>query len=95
MNTNYTYSSTSIKQHINKDVAVCLIQHANCDIDELLVTAATPAILADFKHIELKSMYRVMIKMKLFLKGKQRFQVHSGTDPFVHTDNDIIFYSIL
>ena len=73
MNTNYTYSSTSIKQHINKDVAVCLIQHANCDIDELLVTAATPAILADFKHIELKSMYRVMIKMKLFLKGKQKF----------------------
>ena len=73
MNTNYTYSSTSIKQHINKDVAVYLVQHTNCGIDELLITAATPAILADFKHIELKSMYRVMIKMKLFLKGKQKF----------------------
>lgn len=73
MNTNYSCSSASIRQHINKDVAVYLSGRTNVDIDELLIISATPAILADFKNIEVKSMYRIMTKMKLFLKGKQRF----------------------
>ena len=73
MNTHYSFSSSSIRQYINKDVAVYLSKQTSVDINELLVIAATPAILADFKHIEIKSMYRIMIKMKLFLKGKQRF----------------------
>ena len=67
------YSSSIIKQRINKDVAVYIKNHAEPNIDELLVIAATPAIRADFKSIEIKSLYSVMLKMKAFLKGRQRF----------------------
>lgn len=73
MATYYSTPSSTIKQRINKDVAVYLTEKSDYSIDELLVVAATPAILADFKNIEQKSMYRVMLKMKLFLKGRQRF----------------------
>ena len=73
MATYYPTPSSTIKQRINKDVAVYLTEKTDYSIDELLVVAATPAILADFKNIEQKSMYRVMLKMKLFLKGRQRF----------------------
>ena len=51
------YSSSIIKQRINKDVAVYIKDHAEPNIDELLVIAATPAIRADFKSIEIKSLY--------------------------------------
>ena len=67
------YSSSRIKQRINKDVAVYINSHTELNIDELLIIAATPAIRTDFKNIELKSLYSVMLKMKVFLKGRQRF----------------------
>ena len=73
MATYYPTPSSTIKQRINKDVAVYLAEKSDISIDELLIAAATPAILADFKNIEQKSMYRVMLKMKLFLKSRQRF----------------------
>ena len=73
MATYYPTPSSTIKQRINKDVAVYLAEKTDYSIDELLIVAATPAILADFKNIEQKSMCRVMLKMKLFLKGRQRF----------------------
>ena len=59
MATYYSTPSSTIKQRINKDVAVYLTEKSDYSIDELLVVAATPAILADLKNIEQKSMYRV------------------------------------
>ena len=73
MATIYSTPASTIKQRINKDVAVFLRDHKELSIDDVLITAATPAVRADFKSIDQKSMYHVMIKMKLFLKGRQRF----------------------
>ena len=65
--------SNMIRQRINRDVAVYLYEQSEYSIDELLVTAATPAVRADFKKIDQKDLYRVMLKMKVFLKSRQRF----------------------
>lgn len=73
MATIYSTPASTIKQRINKDVAVFLRDQKEFSIDDVLITAATPAVRADFKSIDQKSMYHVMIKMKLFLKGRQRF----------------------
>lgn len=73
MTTILSTPSNVIRQRINRDVAVYLNEQSEYSIDELLVTAATPAVRADFKNIDQKDLYRVMLKMKVFLKSRQRF----------------------
>lgn len=73
MATTNLYSSSIIRQRINKDVAVYISEHSEPNFDELLLIAATPALRSDFKNIDLKSLYSVMLKMRAFLKGRQKF----------------------
>lgn len=73
MATIYSTPASIIKQRVNKDVAVFINEQIDYSLDDVLIAAATPATRADFKSIDQKSMYRVMTKMKLFLKGRQRF----------------------
>lgn len=73
MATVFSTPSNFIRQRINRDVAVYLYEQSEYSIDELLIIAATPAVRADFKNIDQKDLYRVMLKMKVFLKSRQRF----------------------
>ena len=62
------------KQIINRVVALYLHEHPNCSIDDLVIAAATPAIHTQFKEIDPKQMYLVMLRMKHFVSRHSRFK---------------------
>lgn len=68
MNNNMMTSPSSLmKQLINRVVALYLHEHPDCSIDDLVIAAATPAIHTQFKEIDPKQMYLVMLRMKHFV----------------------------
>ena len=62
------------KQLINRVVALYLYEHPDCSIDDLVIAAATPAIHTQFKEIDPKQMYLVMLRMKHFVSRHSRFK---------------------
>lgn len=62
------------KQNINRVVALYLNEHPDCSIDDLVIAAATPAIHTQFKDIDPKQMYLVMLRMKHFVSRHSRFK---------------------
>ena len=62
------------KQIINRVVALYLYEHPDCSIDDLVIAAATPAIHTQFKEIDPKQMYLVMLRMKHFVSRHSRFK---------------------
>ena len=63
-----------IKQRINKDVVLFLSENETYEIDNLLLTAATPAICMNLKKANPKDMNRIMLSISRFLKKYPRFQ---------------------
>ena len=62
------------KQIINRVVALYLYEHPDCSIDDLVIAATTPAIHTQFKEIDPKQMYLVMLRMKHFVSRHSRFK---------------------
>lgn len=62
------------KQNINRVVALYLNEHPDCSIDDLVIASATPAIHTQFKDIDPKQMYLVMLRMKHFVSRHSRFK---------------------
>ena len=67
-------TSALTKQLINRVVAHYLYEHPDCSIDDLVIAAATPAIHTQFKEIDPKQMYLVMLRMKHFVSRHSRFK---------------------
>ena len=67
-------TSALMKQLINRVVALYLHEHLDCSIDDLVIAAATPAIHTQFKEIDPKQMYIVMLRMKHFVSRHSRFK---------------------
>ena len=63
-----------MKQLINRVVALYLYEHPDCSIDDLVIAAATPAVHTQFKEIDPKQMYSVMLRMKHFVSRHSRFK---------------------
>lgn len=71
---NQTSPSFLMKQTINRVAALYLHEHPDCSIDDLVIAAATPAIHTQFKEIDPKQMYLVMLRMKHFISRHSRFK---------------------
>ena len=67
-------TSALTKQLINRVVALYMHEHPDCSIDDLVIAAATPAIHTQFKEIDPKQMYLVMLRMKHFVSRHSRFK---------------------
>ena len=67
-------TSALTKQIINRVVALYLYEYPDCSIDDLVIAAATPAIHTQFKEIDPKQMYLVMLRMKHFVSRHSRFK---------------------
>lgn len=63
-----------MKQLINRVAALYLHEHPDCNINDLVIAAATPAIHTKFKEIDPKDMYFVMLRMKSFVSRHSRFK---------------------
>lgn len=62
-----------IKQRMNQDAANYLLGNEPVSIDMLLVTAATPAIHADFKNAKPEELNGILKQIQKFLKSHMRF----------------------
>lgn len=68
-----TLSVSLVKQRINKDAAIYLLENETASVDGLLIAAATPATRTDFKNAKPEELTGILWHMWRFMKRHQRF----------------------